>query len=413
LLSILHPISVAHTVVVNGEIVKTYSLHRDNKDEKQFMDEWLCNISDDLTLINNNNDQSVKIIGFNSAKFDSQLIIKYLNIQSLIGSESNMKTINVRLGDREAQFIDIRNFIAGGTLDQFTRDFGNNNDQRQKGFFPYETITYNNYKIKLEETKPFEQVDFYSSLTNTNISDTDYQIYLTDCVKFENRRDYLMYYNELDTKIMVPAINKLISYFAEYNVDMLQYYSLSSAASAVKYALAYKEFDINADYTDTNIYHYNKPFIVTEYWWKWRVDGYNQQDKKKNRNITNNVKYEDYQYFRNKIENQEKCLICRGTFFYPHRKPSLDRIDNNLPHTKENVQITCAHCNVIKSDKDETIQKLKIQLNNYTIKYGLPMSIPRNFHEAYEIIRNGITGGLSIVHNRYNIKNETPIRKIV
>jgi hypothetical protein len=96
LLSILHPISVAHTVVVRGEAVKTYSLYRDGKAEDMFMDEWLSQLANDLTLINNNNDQPVNIIGFNSARFDSQLIIKHLNIQSLIGSESNMKIISVK-----------------------------------------------------------------------------------------------------------------------------------------------------------------------------------------------------------------------------------------------------------------------------------------------------------------------------
>jgi hypothetical protein len=70
-----------------------------------------------------------------------------------------MKIISVKLGERMAKFIDIRNFIAGGTLDQFTRDFGDNK-ARTKGFFPYEAITYGNYATTLLETTPFEQVDF-------------------------------------------------------------------------------------------------------------------------------------------------------------------------------------------------------------------------------------------------------------
>jgi hypothetical protein len=121
LLSILHPISIAHRVVVRDEAVKTYSLYRDTMSEDMFMNEWLENLSKDANLIEPEQINPVYIIGFKSAKFDSQLIIKYLNIQSLIGSESNMKIIWVRLGERMAKFIDIRNFIAGGTLDQFTR----------------------------------------------------------------------------------------------------------------------------------------------------------------------------------------------------------------------------------------------------------------------------------------------------
>jgi hypothetical protein len=73
----------------------------------------------------------------------------------------------------------------------------------------------------LIKTEPFEQKDFYSSLTKSNISDSDYQVYLKDYEQYTRRSDCLLHYNEQDTIIMADQINFLIKNFAEFNVDML------------------------------------------------------------------------------------------------------------------------------------------------------------------------------------------------
>ncbi|KAI5516342.1 DNA/RNA polymerase superfamily, partial [Trichomonas vaginalis G3] len=97
----------------------------------------------------------VNIIGFNSGKFDLNLILRDLNtakwkIKSMLGSSSQFKQIIVKKTNcpYELRFIDIRNYIAGGTLDQFTQDFGNNKS-RVKSFFPYQFITWENYEDEL------------------------------------------------------------------------------------------------------------------------------------------------------------------------------------------------------------------------------------------------------------------------
>ncbi|KAI5544604.1 DNA/RNA polymerase superfamily [Trichomonas vaginalis G3] len=135
----------------------------------------------------------VNIIGFNSGKFDLNLILRDLNtakwkIKSMLGSSSQFKQIIVKKTNvpYELRFIDIRNYIAGGTLDQFTQDFGNNKS-RVKSFFPYQFITWENYEDELYKKEPFTQDSFYSALTQETISDSDYQIYLNDAKNFENR----------------------------------------------------------------------------------------------------------------------------------------------------------------------------------------------------------------------------------
>ena len=49
------------------------------------------------------------------------------------------------------------------------------------------------------------------------------------------------------------------------------------------------------------------------------------------------------EFIQKMYENQNGiCKICLN----PIIKPSVDRIDNNYGHTKNNVQLTCLRCNV-------------------------------------------------------------------
>ncbi|KAI5498529.1 DNA/RNA polymerase superfamily, partial [Trichomonas vaginalis G3] len=144
------------------------------------------------------------IIGFNSGKFDLNLILRDLNtakwkIKSMLGSSSQFKQIIVKKTNvpYELRFIDIRNYIAGGTLDQFTQDFGNNKS-RVKSFFPYQFITWENYEEELYKEEPFTKDSFYSALTQETISDSDYQIYLNDAKNFKNRLEYFIHYCNKD-----------------------------------------------------------------------------------------------------------------------------------------------------------------------------------------------------------------------
>jgi hypothetical protein len=65
----------------------------------------------------------------------------------------------------------------------------------------------------LSKTEPFEQKDFYSSLTKSSISDSDYQVYLKDYKEYSSHKNYLLHYNEQDTFIMADPIDFLILEF--------------------------------------------------------------------------------------------------------------------------------------------------------------------------------------------------------
>jgi hypothetical protein len=121
------------------------------------------------------------------------------------------------------------------------------------------------------------------------------------------RLEYLEWYNKQDVIIMCPIIDFLINKFREYSVDMLRNISLSSCADQVKFAIAYKDFNFNSDYSQET----KTSFKVTEEYFK-KIDGYYQQNKNAKKN-TSNITMEDYEYFRDLIENST-CRICQKGF---------------------------------------------------------------------------------------------------
>ena len=119
----------------------------------------------------------------------------------------------------------------------------------------------------------------------------------------------------------------------------------------------------------------------------------------------NDLFYNDYDYFKNLFSNSP-CYICQAKFTELN-KPTLDRIDNKKGHSKDNVKPCCVYCNVTKSNKDENLTRLRIQLRNYALLNNLPMTIDNKI--VYDKLRKSITGGLSNVQHRVNIKGKTHI----
>ena len=77
--------------------------------------------------------------------------------------------------------------------------------------------------------------------------------------------------------------------------------------------------------------------------------------------------------------------------------PTLDRIDNDLSHTFSNTKPCCMRCNSYKSNRDEHLTPLLIQLDEYCHAKHLPCNISRDNEASHHMLRKGITGGLSNV----------------
>ncbi|KAA6361899.1 MAG: hypothetical protein EZS28_042574, partial [Streblomastix strix] len=290
--------------------------------QADFLDQWLDQVFEEAKQIKKDNkyeDESilqhfeVPVIGFNSVKFDVSLVFK------------NLKSKNWKI-------------VKHMTLKKFVRDIGGGT--MTKGKFPYEYININNYATELDKSEPFPREAFDNKLKNKSISEAKCQEYLVDAAKFTTRWDQARSYNIYDTRITIEPIDNLIKMMFKYKIDMLVIFSMSQCANAIKYSSAYDDFKMNGDY---NIEDTDKPINITMPYWTAKVESYIEQDQKKNRDSSKNVTIGDYEYFKELFEKY-RCYICNCKFTWKNR-PTLDRIDNELGHMKDNVLPCCLYCN--------------------------------------------------------------------
>jgi hypothetical protein len=121
------------------------------------------------------------------------------------------------------------------------------------------------------------------------------------------------------------------------------------------------------------------------------------------------VKENDYEYFHDLLSSSV-CHLCNEGFTTVNR-PTLDRKNNSKDHSKEHIR-PCCYCNTFKANNDEEMTRLFIQLKKFVQLNGLPFTLSQGQEDLYWMIRKGVTGGLSNVHNRLNIRGETTIHKL-
>ncbi|KAA6396295.1 MAG: hypothetical protein EZS28_008180 [Streblomastix strix] len=170
------------------------------------------------------------------------------------------------------------------------------------------------------------------------------------------------------------------------------------------------DLDLNSRYVnrDDQALLQFTPFELTQEHWNKKVANYNMYDTKAGRSIKDNVKEDDFEYFRD-IVYKGQCWFCEVRFTNKN-PPTLDRIDNSLGYSKNNVQLACQWCKVKRGNRDPYITKGLIQLKRYYLAKGLPM--PLTDEETFHKLRPNITGRLANAFHRYNVKDETHINKL-
>jgi hypothetical protein len=149
--------------------------------------EYLNKISFDK---NNKYNTSVKVIGFNSKKFDINIFVNHIidssiHTKSVIGTETQYKSLILNIF--QIQFLDLKSLLAEGDLDKYVTKFAKI-FEKKKGVFPYEFLSIENYK------------ELSSSISHV---------------------EYLEWYNTQNVFIMCSIIDFLIHKFQEYDIDML------------------------------------------------------------------------------------------------------------------------------------------------------------------------------------------------
>jgi hypothetical protein len=181
--------------------------------------------------------------GFNSGKYDIPLIkpffIKFL-LETNSGVDYVIKKCNdyVCIKANNIKFLDIKNFLAAGVkYDEYLAAMG----VRQRKFsWPYEKFTSLEY---LKKTNFPSYFDFYSKLTNSNISQEqyDYCKSVWNAEEMTTLRDLLVYYNNHDVIGFVEAITTQRDFFIARDLDFKS--AVSVPGLAIQYLFQVKDKD--------------------------------------------------------------------------------------------------------------------------------------------------------------------------
>ena len=197
------------------------------------------------------------VFGFNSAKYDLNLIKSYLlpilinerDIEPTVIKKAN-QLISFKFGD--IQLLDIMNFLGGTTsLDSFLKA---HKTSQTKGFFPYEWFDHPD-KMQNTELPPYDA--FYSKLRSCNPLEAEYTDYVNllksgltteqAVVKLKlskppptgienyqylqqiwkqeqmgSFKDFLRWYNNKDVVPTLEAMHKTIAFYHDKDIDILK-----------------------------------------------------------------------------------------------------------------------------------------------------------------------------------------------
>ena len=166
----------------------------------------------------------IPVIGFNSAKYDLNLIksciAKYLNLHEDSGAfvikKNNAYTC---IAMNTLKFMDMSQFLAPGcSYAGFLKAY---HVTEQKGFFPYEWF---DDIAKLEDTALPPHECFYSQLKGSNILEEEYaycQRVWRD-QQMQTFREFLIWYNNLDVRPFVEAVEKFQNFYFQKGIDVFK-----------------------------------------------------------------------------------------------------------------------------------------------------------------------------------------------
>ena len=171
--------------------------------------------------------REVPVIGFNSGKYDSNLMKKWMSgaLSEFDKPEneevSPLKSNNMYrvIKSKSLKFLDMANYLAAGSsLDQWLKAY---QCSMTKGFFPYEWL---DDFTKLDSNSLPAYNDWFSSLKNKNIDEEDYKYCLQvwNDNKMKTMKDFLKWYNNGDVIPMVEAINKMFEFYRAKGLDMFK-----------------------------------------------------------------------------------------------------------------------------------------------------------------------------------------------
>jgi hypothetical protein len=171
--------------------------------------------------------REVPVVGFNSAKYDANIMKLYLSGALTKSDKPDKEEVTPRktnsmyrvITSRSLKILDVANFLAAVVdLDKWLKAYKCN---MTKGFFPYEWLdSYD--KLDQDHLPPYKE--WYSSLKGKNINEKQYNY----CVRVWNdnnmktMKDFLRWYNNCDVIPMVEALNRMFVFYRDKGLDMFK-----------------------------------------------------------------------------------------------------------------------------------------------------------------------------------------------
>ena len=159
------------------------------------------------------------VFSFNGGNYDINIMkhhfFKHFTKPSVLKRGNNYLTIKTE----KLKFLDISNYLQAGTsYDKFLKAF---NASQTKAFFPYSWL---DDLSKLNETRLPPKECFFNDLKNKPISDNDYSSCQKAWVRFKMKsmKDYLRFYNNLDTIPFVECISRMFELHKVRGVDIFR-----------------------------------------------------------------------------------------------------------------------------------------------------------------------------------------------
>lgn len=189
--------------------------------------------------------RQLPVLGFNSGKFDLNLIRQYF-IPTVFETDEELPDIKVTkrgnnymcINMENLLFLDISNYLAAGTsYDKWIKAF---QISQTKGMWPYEWFTNID---QLEQTFLPDKASFFSTMKQKNITDEDYE-YIKSVWRengFRNMRDYLIWYNDLDVYPFLSAAQKMFDHFKGMKIDMFKQGAISLPGLAMVHMFSKNE----------------------------------------------------------------------------------------------------------------------------------------------------------------------------
>ena len=123
------------------------------------------------------------------------------------------------MATKRLKFLDVANYLAAGTsLVNFYKAYG---VKDQKSIFPY---SWFDSVEKLNTPYLPSREEFYSVLTNSTVTEEDYEQALETWAlnEWERFGQYVQHYNNLDVTGMTEAVEKMMEVYKGWGVDLFK-----------------------------------------------------------------------------------------------------------------------------------------------------------------------------------------------